>query len=122
MLHVLHQIERRFGSGSAPARLVGGILLTLFALLLVGIALLWSRDARALAAHAPAAASAQLSCRRDAGHHVDGKRHARARKDGERAIFKQYDKQRAAAGIAGKGLGAPVGYAPGDLAPWIEER
>lgn len=60
MLHVIRQIERRFGTGSAPGRLVAGVLLALVALLLFGIALLWSGAARAQQAHDPAAVATRL--------------------------------------------------------------
>ena len=60
MLHVIRQIERRFGTGSAPGRLVAGVLLALVALLLFGIALLWSQGAQAQQAQDPAAVATRL--------------------------------------------------------------
>lgn len=71
MLHVFRQIERRFGTGSGPGRLAGGVLLALFALLLFGIALLWSRSAQAQEAHDPAAVATQLLDHMDAGRYAE---------------------------------------------------
>lgn len=71
MLHVIRQIERRFGTGSGPGRLVAGVLLALCALLLFGIALLWSQSAQAQEAQDPAAVATRLLDHMAAGRYDD---------------------------------------------------
>ena len=71
MLHVIRRIERRFGTGSAPGRLVAGVLLGLCALLLFGIALLWSQSAQAQQAQDPAAVATRLLDHMAAGRYDD---------------------------------------------------